>query len=298
MRSSNERERPHGSKGEKEKEKEKEKGKKHGGHSEHDEPDEYAYLHMYNVPSQVMLLEKCDGTIDSLIDDDDFSDAEMNAMFAQIVMTLAVYQKVYRFTHNDLHCNNIMYVKTDRPHLIYCVNKTYYKVPTYGRIYKIIDFGRAIYTFRGQLCMGDCYARGNVASNQYNCGPYQRDDKPVIEPNYSFDLCRFACSIFDCIIDEEDEVATVKCPLKRLVMRWCLDDAGKSVLYKRNEIERYPDFKLYKMIARIVHKHTPEAALKDAAFKKYVVTHASLNKKARILNVDRLPELWRAPAPE
>ena len=261
--------------------------------SSNDEPDEYFYLNLYNVPSQVMLLEKCEGTVDSLLQDDDFSDAEIQAMFAQIVLTLGIYQKVYRFTHNDLHSNNIMWVRTERQYLYYCYNKVYYKIPTYGKIYKIIDFGRAIFTYRGELCMGNCYAKGAEASNQYNYGPYYRPEKPVIEPNFSFDLCRFACSIFDCMIDVDDDLSNLKCPIKKLVLRWCLDDVGKSILYKRNDVERYPDFKLYKMISRIVHKHTPEVAIRESMFKKYVVTRSTLNKKTKIVNVDGLPELWR-----
>lgn len=76
-------------------------------------------------------------------------------------------------------------------------------------------------------------------------------------------------------------------------MKWCMDDNGKSMLYKKNGVERYPDFKLYKMITRVVHQHTPENAIQDTIFKKYVVTHASINKKNKPMNIDRLPELWR-----
>jgi hypothetical protein len=210
-----------------------------------------------------------------------------------VILTLAALQKLFKFTHNDMHCNNIMYVKTDKPYLYYCFNKVYYKVPTYGRIYKIIDFGRSIYTFKNKLCMGDCFERGAVASNQFNYGPYYKDDKPELGPNYSFDLCRFACSIFDCLVDLDDNYNTVKCPIKKLIMKWCMDDNGKSMLYKKNGVERYPDFKLYKMITRVVHEHTPDNAIKDAIFKKYTVTHASINKKNKPINIDRLPELWR-----
>ena len=34
-----------------------------------------------------------------------------------------------------------MYNKTDRNYINYKYNDTYYRVPTFGRIYKIIDFG-------------------------------------------------------------------------------------------------------------------------------------------------------------
>lgn len=259
------------------------------------EEDEYFYVNIYNMPSQIIVMEKCEGTLDSLLqlDDDEYSDKEINAMLAQVILTLAAFQKMFKFTHNDLHCNNIMYVKTEKPYLYYCFNKVYYKIPTYGRIYKIIDFGRSIYTFKSKLCMGDCFKRGAVASNQFNYGPYYMDDKPEIGPNYSFDLCRFACSIFDCLVDFEDDYNTVKCPIKKLIMKWCMDDNGKSMLYKKNGVERYPDFKLYKMITRVVHQHTPENAIQDTIFKKYVVTHASINKKNKPMNIDRLPELWR-----
>jgi hypothetical protein len=40
-----------------------------------------------------------------------------------------------------------------------------------------------------------------------------------------------------------------------------LDDKGKNILYTSDGEERYPNFKLYKMIARTVHNHTPENQL-------------------------------------
>ena len=44
---------------------------------------------------------------------------------------------------------------------------------------------------------------------------------------------------------------------------------GTNILYKTNGSERYPDFKLYKMIARCVHKHTPQAQLDRPEFKAF-----------------------------
>ena len=44
-----------------------------------------------------------------------------------------------------------MYQRTDKTYLYYKFNNIYYKVPTYGYIFKIIDFGRAIFTFKNKL---------------------------------------------------------------------------------------------------------------------------------------------------
>jgi hypothetical protein len=62
-------------------------------------------------------------------------------------------------------------------------------------------------------------------------------------------------------------------PLYDLIEEWCLDDKNRNVLYKKNGEERYPDFKLYKMIARTVHAHIPELQLTKPIFKKYVISN-------------------------
>ena len=94
------------------------------------------------------------------------------------------------------------------------------------------------------------------ASTQYNFEPYMNEKKPRIDPNFSFDLCRLGCSIYDFIIDEDENPEDFN-DLQKIVQLWCQDDYGKNILYKKNGEERYPDFKLYKMIARTVHNHLP-----------------------------------------
>jgi ankyrin repeat protein len=49
--------------------------------------------------------------------------------------------------------------------------------------------------------------------------------------------------------------------LHSVVKQWCLDDENMCVLYKSSGEIRYEGFKLYKMIARRVHRHTPAAQL-------------------------------------
>ena len=41
-------------------------------------------------------------------------------------MMLITYQKLFNLTHNDLHTNNVMYIETDKQHLIYHYDNNYY----------------------------------------------------------------------------------------------------------------------------------------------------------------------------
>ena len=67
---------------------------------------------------------------------------------------------------------------------------------------------------------------------------------------------------------------------------WCTDDNGKNILYKRSGEERYPNFKLYKMIARIVHKHTPDNQLKNPIFASYLQKENKKKKGSKKLKID------------
>ena len=254
-----------------------------------DSEDEFIEAIIPKFPIQVICMENCENTFDDLILNNDLSREEWFSTLMQIIMILITYQKAFNFTHNDLHTNNVMYNITDLKYIYYCYKKKYYKVPTYGRIFKIIDFGRSIYKFDGKLFCSDSFQAGGDAATQYNTEPYLNEKKPRLEPNYSFDLCRLACSIFDYIIDDPLEVNDLnKCtdPVTKLIVEWCLDDKGINMLYKNNGTDRYPDFKLYKMIARHVHNHLPHAQLERPEFKSFIFNG---NIKDDIIDIDKIP---------
>ena len=223
------------------------------------------YCYLKNFPVQLIFQEQCVGTFDDLLLYDDLDDDEVIAALMQIICTLYTYNHCFQFTHNDLHTSNIMYTETDCEYLYYKVKGQYYRVPTYGRIYKLIDFGRAIYSFQGKQFCSDSFALGGDAYSQYNCEPFLNSQKPRLEPNYSFDLCRLGCSLYDMLDSGERDSL-----LYKLVEKWCTDDEGKNILYKKTGQERYPDFKLYKMIARTVHAHTAKAQFDDPAFSQFL----------------------------
>ena len=252
--------------------------------------EETLWVTFPKFPVQLICMEHCENTLDNLIMTTDLSHDEWFSALTQIIMTLITYQKMFSFTHNDLHTNNVMYISTNKKFIYYCYKKKYYKVPTFGRIFKIIDFGRAIYKYNGKTFCSDSFQAGGDAATQYNIEPYFNDKKPRLEPNFSFDLCRLACSIFDYVIDDITDIKNIDTlePIAKLINEWCIDDNGINVLYKNNGTERYPDFKLYKMIARCVHKHTPAAQLDRPEFNKFVITKNAVGKND-VINIDELP---------
>jgi hypothetical protein len=273
-------------------------GDDHDEDEDEDEDEDYydenetLWAVIKDFPVSAIMLEKCDNTLDSLMmGEEEMSDGEWKSALMQVIMTLIAYQKVFGFTHNDLHTNNVMFVHTDKTHVYYLFNKKYYRVPTYHRIFKIIDFGRAIYKYKGRLICSDSFSATGDAATQYNIEPYFNDKKPRLEPNISFDLCRLGCSIFDYFIDNIGDVAKV-CKtnaIAKLIVEWVTDDQNRNILYKTNGEERYPDFKLYKMIARSVHKHTPQAQLLKPIFVDYEVPKKKIKPTNRIMNIDKLP---------
>jgi len=279
-----------------------EEGSDKGSDKESDEPEEiYGYIR--DFPTQMICLEKCNGTLDQLLMENQLDDKTAASCLFQIIMTLIIYYKAFHFSHNDLHTNNIMYVDTDIKYIYYCYESKYYRVPTHGRIFKIIDFGRSIYRFQGKLFCSDSFAKCGDAYSQYNCEPYFNEEKPRIDPNTSFDLSRLACSMYDFFIPETHR-GKPENELCETILRWCTDDNGKHILYKRNGDERYPGFKLYKMISRNVHAHTPQAQLRYPYFSQFEISAKKLQKYdieevlGHGINIDKIPSYVSATPDE
>jgi hypothetical protein len=256
------------------------------------------FVEFNNFPVQVSLLEKAEGTMDALLDnesDDDPSmvetkEARWAAWLFQVIAGLIVAQHYFGFVHNDLHSNNVMWSTTNETYLYYRVKKggnTFYmKVPTFGRLMKIIDFGRASFTLPGAgFFISDAFFPGNDAATQYNCAPfYDEMDGKRVEPNTSFDLSRLAVSMLESLYQERPpnakpiKIATKEggkvyaettCPVYNLLWEWLTDMNGKNILRTPKGDERYPDFDLYRALASDVRNAVPGAQVEKPIFAKY-----------------------------
>lgn len=221
-----------------------------------DDDEAFAWATFKGVPVITTVMEKLDGTFYDLISK--HPEPEKHAAWvAQIVFALAYAQRNYAFTHNDLHGNNVMYTPTDQEYLYYKHHGTAYRVPTYGYVMKIIDFDRAIVSARligmkePRQFVSSQFQAEDEAAGQYNIEPFGDASRPRIPPNPSFDLCRFATSMFWEMFPEGPDHPYMH-PLFDVFKQWMTQSDGSSVYFRKqnDRHDRYHGFDLYKAIAR------------------------------------------------
>lgn len=240
---------------------------------EEGEPESFAWATFSEVPAVTTVMDVCEGTFYDLLDRDP---EHVYAFVCQLVMALTYAQRTFGFVHNDLHGNNVMYVKTDQEYLYYKHVGSYYRVPTYGILIKVIDFDRAALSIRltgmkdPRFFMSSQFQIDEEAAGQYNIEPFYTPTHARIPLNPSFDLARFATSLFWDMFPLGPDHAYDH-PLFELFKHWMTLPDGSSVLYRKthDNHDRYHDFDLYKQIARACANAVPRKEL--AKFKAFLI---------------------------
>lgn len=242
-----------------------------------DMPDEGVFFAIIpNIPVQSAIYESLCGPIDGLMSDESITENEWIAILFQICFSLAIAQQEFSFIHNDLHTNNVMWVPTDKEYIHYKVNDTVYKIPTYGKIIKIIDYGRSYYKYFDKEYISDAYRPKGDAAGQYNYPPYYNPKESRVPPNPSFDLPRLACSMYEGLFTRSHDPSTSE--LSTLLHSWLMDSRGKSILWNKNGEERFGGFLLYKHIARYCNNVIPINELENNVFSRFIHTNSDNNK--------------------
>jgi hypothetical protein len=224
-----------------------------------DEDDEdescepFAWATFKDVPVQVTLMEKCEGTLYELMMLNPETEKHL-AWISQVIFGLAYAQRTIGMTHNDLHANNVMYVATTTEYYYYNCGGVLYRVPTYGYTIKIIDFERGIASVKvtgmkePKLFMSDHFCTEEEAGGQYNYGDYYVSKYPEMKPSASFDLSRLATSLFWDIFPEPESENL----LYKFFIKWLTLDDSTSVMFGKKDPhhDRFHGFHLYKAIAR------------------------------------------------
>jgi len=239
--------------------------------------DEYISV-LKKIPCQNLFLEKLDGTLEDLLDCKEVDFKVILSGLFQISFALSYLQKHYSFSHNDLHVNNIMYTSTEKTYLYYKYNNKYFKVPTHGYIFKIIDYGRATFIFHGETFFNDSFEKYGEAEGQYKLPEVQY---PLFQEhknkgnilNYNFDLCRLAITMLDCLQYDSDKDYKENQQIINFIYNMTINNEGDS-LY-----DLHDDFEMYIEISKSACNSLPQQMIQNFIFKKYQVPKKLFPKK-------------------
>ena len=228
------------------------------------------FTRLKDFPVQIICMEDCGKTLDQLIEDKKYniSDLEWRSILFQICFGLSVSQKRFNFVHNDLHSSNIMLKEIDQKYLYFHKSGTFYKVPTFNKLTKIIDFGRATFNIENNIFFSDVFSRKGDAEGQYSY-PYHNTFKNCkIRPNKSFDLARLSTTIIEHF-EEDSEIWNF---LSKLIT----DKYG--ICY----VNHPDDFELYLKIARNIESAIPKNQLNKPLFNQFIINKDDIPEKSRI----------------
>ena len=227
------------------------------------------YLKCANIPVNLCMMEKLDQTLDNLLDDDyNMSEVEWFSVFFQVAFGLATAQKYFSFVHNDLHSSNVMFKATELRNLFFQIGNTYYRVPTFGKITKIIDFARGIFKLGDRWIFSDQFKEDGDAWGQYD---YPLDGTLANcehKPNPSFDLVRLSTTI----IQRLDDVPNVR----EFVETITKDDYDNSLCYEEDTFQLYID------IAHNAHNAIPIEVIARPEFERFKVSRDRVPKGAYV----------------
>ncbi len=235
------------------------------------------YIEYKNLPVYLLATEKADLDIDHLYDNNKLDYNFIKSIIFQIFSAVVTMYNIFGIKHNDLHLSNVMLIITDKTHLYYKYEDKYFKVPTYGYIVKLIDWGRATYDFNGKKGINEIFSYYGDCFGQYR--------EPRINNRHKRPLL---------ISDNKwTDIIMVSHSLLNLLKDYRKSDIGEFLyeqISNKNEclnVNQF-DFDLYLQISKSNINISPRKIFNNSLFKKYQVTLADIPEDQIIYIIDEL----------
>ena len=224
------------------------------------------YAKLSSMPVQILAMELMDETLTELIKND-LKKEEWKSILFQICFGLAVAQKHFKFIHNDLHTDNIMFKKIEEEYKYFKYKDKYFKVPTYKKETKVIDFARGILNVGKKKYFSDVFKKDGDAGGQYNYANTFCCYKKKKDYNLNFDLARLGTTIINYLNDYE---------LSSFVNSWTIGSHGKDFMHMDD------DFSLYVEISKYATDCLPKNQLERNFFKEYIINKEDIPDNVHI----------------
>ena len=206
-------------------------------------------------------------TLTDLVEDGIEEHQWLSILF-QICFGLAASQQHLGFIHNDLHSDNIMFKNTEEEFKYFRYEDIYFRVPTFGKDLKIIDFARSIFKIKNNIYYSDVFEKNGDAGGQYGNPPSIFLKKKL---NYNFDLARLSTTIlefFDC-----------DSPIYDLLIEWTkYNEEGITKNFNQHE----DSFGLYITITKYARNSLPKNQLLKEIFNLFRILPEDIPKDVSV----------------
>jgi hypothetical protein len=161
-----------------------------------------------------------------------------------------------------------MFRESKLKHIYFQIGNVYYKIPTYGKITKIIDFARGTFKLGDRWIFSDQFKEDGDAWGQYDYpidGTLQNCEH---KPNPSFDLVRLGTTVIQRLEDKQS--------VREFVESITKDDYENSLCYEKD------DFQLYIDIAHNAHAAIPIEVMQRNEFERFIIAKSKIPKNTYI----------------
>jgi hypothetical protein len=231
------------------------------------------YLQRENFPINLIYMENLsDDLYRYIYQSNKILEYEWSCYIFQIIASLIVIQKYFNLYHNDLHLSNIMYVPTNKKYIFYKFNDTYFRINTYNKIIKIIDWGRASYSFNRLKGNNSSFNIDGEAFGQFMNSRINNKGKKNIDYNPSMDLYILGKNLVS------SKSFPKKGNLRNLINKWI----NNSLTYNNFNSE---SFSMYIKGAKEAYNAIPHKQLYDKIFKKFIINKSLIPINEKIYSL-------------
>ena len=225
------------------------------------------WVKLKNIPVQILCMESFEKTLTDL-EKEGLNEHEWLSIIFQLCFGLAAAQEHIGFIHNDLHSDNIMFKKVEEEFKYFRFQNVFFKIPTYGKELKIIDFARSIFKIKNQIYYSDVFEKNGDAGGQYGNPPSVFLKKKL---NYNFDLARLSTTII--------EFFDSKSPIFDLLVEWTTYNE-EGIEKNFNQLD--DSFSLYITITKYARNALPKNQLLKEIFNLFRIQPEEIPKETLI----------------
>ena len=214
------------------------------------------YLQVKNIPIFLLPLEYLDSDFESLYKKN-ININFLSSILFQIIAAIIIINKTFGIKHNDLHIGNIMFKKTNLKFLYYIIDKQKYRIPTFGYIMKIIDWGRASFIINNLNGTNNSFKSDGDCFGQYILEKIGNSKKTF------HNLNRWSDIVFICHNILHNFINVRNSKIYKLLLS-IITDSNNNTL----DINKF-DWNTYILINNLNYNVRPRNIIKNKIFQKY-----------------------------